>query len=234
MASNGQLDINPPYLFPEYGITAKRSPQKALVTLPRGWFHEMPGPVYGQIRVDPSDNDLTIGHSAPPIGQRVILRGRVLDSDRRPAPNILLEVWQANASGRYADRADPGFMPIDPNFTGAGRCVTDSEGRYEFKTIMPAAYAGPIGTMFRPSHIHFSVFGRSLSERLITQCYFEGDPLIERDAIIQAIPDPKGRDRLIANFDHEATPESSGGPESALSFRWDIVLRGPVATPMEG
>jgi len=190
-------------------------------------------PVFGADRLGPNDDDLTSQFDGEPLGQRIIMHGRVLEADGRPVPNTLIEIWQANAAGRYADRADPAFMPLDPNFIGAGRCATDFEGRYEFKTIMPAAYAGPIGTMFRPSHIHFSIFGRSLSERLITQCYFEGDPLVERDAIIQAIPDPKGRDRLIAHFDHEATPESSGGPESALSFRWDIVLRGPVATPME-
>lgn len=226
-------DANPPYFFPEYLITTKRSPRKRLVELPRGWFHAMPGPVFGQIAVRPTDNDLTIQHDRPPQGQRIDLKGRLLDSDGRGVPNALIEIWQANAAGRYTDPADPSFMPLDPNFTGAGRCITDNDGNYHFFTIRPAAYAGPKGTMFRPSHIHFSIFGRHLSERLITQCYFAGDPLIEHDPIVNAIPDLKGRQRLIARFDHEETPLTSGGDTSAMAYRWDIRLRGAEATPME-
>ncbi|HWT92648.1 MAG TPA: protocatechuate 3,4-dioxygenase subunit beta [Solirubrobacteraceae bacterium] len=227
------LDANPPYLFPEYLITKKRSPERALVELPKGWFHTTPGPVFGQIPVLPGDDDLTIGHAGPPQGQRLSLTGRVLDSDGRGVPNALVEIWQANSAGRYTDAADPGFMPLDPNFTGAGRCLTDNDGNYRFFTIRPAAYAGPKGTMFRPAHIHFSLFGRTLSERLITQCYFAGDPLIEHDPIVNAIPDPKGRERLIAQFDAQTTPLMSGGDTSALAYTWDIVLRGASATPME-
>jgi len=227
------VDANPPYLFPEYLITKKRSPQRALVSLPKGWFHSMPGPVFGQIPVLAGDHDLTIGHAGPPQGQRVVLSGRVLDSDGRGVPGALVEIWQANSAGRYTDPADPGFMPLDPNFTGAGRCLTDNDGNYRFITIRPAAYAGPKGTMFRPAHIHFSLFGRTLSERLVTQCYFAGDPLIEHDPIVKAIPDPKGRRRLVAQFDAQTTPLMSGGETSALAYTWDIVLRGPAATPME-
>lgn len=226
-------DANPPYFFSEYRITARRGPRQPLIELPRGWFHAIRGPVFGKFEVGPTDNDLTIGHPGSPQGQRIDLRGRVLDSDGRGVPKTLIEIWQANAAGRYADRADPGFMPLDPNFTGAGRCLTDDLGNYHFSTIRPAAYAGPKGTMFRPSHIHFSLFGRTLSERLITQCYFAGDPLIDHDPIVNSIPDVRGRQRLVAAFDHETTPLTSGGETSALSYTWDIVLRGPAATPME-
>jgi protocatechuate 3,4-dioxygenase, beta subunit len=234
LAVTPQVDANPPYFYPDYIITRKRSPLRPVVQLPAGWFRAMPGPAFGHIPVKPADNDLTIQHDGPPQGQRLVLSGRVLDSDGRGVAHTLIEIWQANASGRYVDRADPGFMPLDPNFTGAGRCITDSTGNYKFTTIRPAAYAGPKGTMFRPAHIHFSLFGRTLGERLITQCYFDGDPLIEHDPIIEAIPDPKGRQRLIARFDAETTPLTSGGETSALAYHWDIVLRGCDATPMEG
>jgi len=229
-----ERDVNPPYFYPEYVITRKRSPRQPLVQLPRGWFHDLKGPTFGHIPVKPTDNDLTIQHDGPPQGQRLVLTGRVLDSDGRGVPNTLVEIWQANASGRYVDKADPNFMPLDPNFTGAGRCMTDSMGHYTFTTIRPAAYAGPKGTMFRPAHIHFSLFGQTLSQRLITQCYFDGDPLIKHDPIIEAIADQKGRDRLVATFDSESTPLTSGGDTSALSYNWDIVLRGSSATPFLG
>jgi protocatechuate 3,4-dioxygenase beta subunit len=224
-------DLNPPYLHPEYKITLRRAPSKRLIELPKEWFHLAPGPVYGRMPVRPGENDLTSQHPGRPIGQRVVLSGRVLDSDGRPAPNTLLEIWQTNAAGRYVDDVDPGFMPLDPNFTGAGRTITDSEGRYSFRTVKPAAYPGDIGSLFRPAHIHVSLFGRDLSSRLITQCYFEGDPLLDRDPILQAIPDPRGIDRLIARFNDGAT--EPGGVDSALAYDWDIVLRGRAATPME-
>lgn len=226
------LDFNPPYLFPDYKITVLRAPAKRLVEVPRGWFHEARGPVYGRIRVEPGDNDLTAGHPGRPLGQRIVLAGRVLDSDGRPVPNTLIEIWQANSAGRYIDDVDPGFMPLDPNFTGAGRIITDSEGRFQFRTIKPAAYPGARGSLFRPAHIHVSLFGPDLSSRQVTQCYFEGDPLIERDPIYQSIPDPRGKQRLIARFNNEKT--EPGGVDSALAYDWDIVLRGRNATPMEG
>jgi protocatechuate 3,4-dioxygenase beta subunit len=229
-----ELDVNPPYFYPAYKITRKRSPREPLVQLPRGWFRDLTGPTFGHIPVKATDNDLTIQHDGPPQGQRLVLSGRVLDSDGRGVPNTLVEIWQANSAGRYVDKADPGFMPLDPNFTGAGRCITDSSGNYTFTTIRPAAYAGPKGTMFRPAHIHFSLFGQTLGQRLITQCYFDGDPLIKHDPIVEAIADEKGRRRLVAQFDADATPLTSGGDTSALSYNWDIVLRGSSATPMLG
>ena len=229
-----ELDVNPPYFYPAYKITRKRSPREPLVQLPRGWFRDLAGPTFGHIPVKATDNDLTIQHDGPPQGQRLVLSGRVLDSDGRGVPNALVEIWQANSAGRYVDKADPGFMPLDPNFTGAGRCLTDSAGNYTFTTIRPAAYAGPKGTMFRPAHIHFSLFGQTLGQRLITQCYFDGDPLIEHDPIVEAIADPRGRRRLVAQFDATSTPLTSGGDTSALSYTWDIVLRGSSATPMLG
>ena len=225
------LDFNPPYLYPQYQVTVLRSPTRPLVQLPEDWFHLSPGPAFGRLPVRPGENDLTKQHAGQPIGQRLILSGRLLDSGGRPVPDALIEIWQANAAGRYVDQFDPAYMPLDPNFTGAGRCLTDSEGRYRFVTVKPAAYAGPKGTLFRPSHIHVSIFSTQLSQRLITQCYFDGDPLIDRDPIIQAIPDQRGIDRLIARFDDEGT--EAGGEDSALGYTWDIVLRGPQATPME-
>jgi protocatechuate 3,4-dioxygenase, beta subunit len=220
---------HPPYFHPEYAITIKRAPQKRLVELPRGWFHDAPGPAFGQIPVRPDDNDLTNQHEGRPIGQRIVLQGRVLDSDGRGVPGTLMEIWQANAAGRYVDVADPGFMPVDPNFTGAGRCLTGSDGSYRFTTVKPAAYAQDTGSLYRPAHIHASLFGHTLADRLITQCYFEGDPLLARDPVLQSIPDPLGRERLIARFSDEQT--ESGGYDSALIYEWDIVLRGPAATP---
>jgi protocatechuate 3,4-dioxygenase beta subunit len=226
------VDYNPPYFHPAYRTTVLRAPQRELVRLPRHWFHDVAGPSFGHFEVRPGDNDLTRQHAAPPLGQRLRLAGRVLDSDGRPVPNTLIEIWQANASGRYVDDSDPGYMPIDPNFTGAGRCLTDSEGRYHFITIRPAAYTGR-SPLFRPAHIHVSLFGPSLGSRLITQCYFEDDPLIERDPIVQAVPDARARDLLLARFNAEATPSGPGSPDSRLAYDWDIVLRGRHATPMD-
>jgi protocatechuate 3,4-dioxygenase beta subunit len=183
------------------------------------------------VPVRPGDNDLTKQHAGRPIGQTITLSGRVLDSDGRGVPNTLLEIWQTNASGAYVDPADPGFMSLDPNFTGAGRTITDSDGRYHFRTIKPAAYPGDLGALFRPAHIHTSLFGPLLSHRLVTQCYFEGDPLQDRDPILQSIPDQRGVERLLARFNSAET--EVGDIDSALAYDWDIVLRGPRATPME-
>jgi protocatechuate 3,4-dioxygenase, beta subunit len=232
MAIAEPVDLNPPYLHPEYKITIVRAPSKRLVAVPRHWFHEMPGPVYGRIPIGPNDNDLTHQHEGRPIGQRIVLSGRVLDSDGRGVSGALIEIWQTNAAGRYVDVTDPDLMPLDPNFTGAGRTVTDSDGRYHFRTVKPAAYPGERGGLFRPAHIHVSVFGVTLSDRLITQCYFEGDPLLQRDPILGSIPDPRGRELLIAHFNDENT--ELGGVDSALAYDWDIVLRGRGATPFEG
>ena len=181
--------------------------------------------------VRPGDNDLTHQHEGRPVGQTITLTGRVLDSDGRGVPNTLIEIWQTNASGAYLDPADPQFMSLDPNFTGAGRTITDSEGRYQFRTIKPAAYPGELGGLFRPAHIHTSLFGSLLGSRLITQCYFDGDPLLNRDPILNSIPDRRGIDRLIARFNDAET--EVGGVDSALAYDWDIVLRGPAVTPFE-
>ena len=224
-------DVNPPYLHPAYAITARRAPSKRLIEVDREWFHHSKGPAWGRIPVRPGDNDLTTKGPGRPIGQTITLSGRVLDSDGRPVPSTLIEIWQTNASGAYLDPADPGFMSLDPNFTGAGRTITDSEGRYHFRTIKPAAYPGEIGGLFRPAHIHTSLFGELIGSRLITQCYFEGDPLLDRDPILGSIPDPRAIERLKARFNSAGT--EVGGIDSALAYNWDIVLRGPLATPME-
>jgi protocatechuate 3,4-dioxygenase beta subunit len=222
---------DPLYASPGYRSTLLRAPGRPLLVLPDA-LADTSGPVFGHGSVGDYESDLTRQHAGEPLGERIIVHGRMVDRDDRPIRNTLIEIWQANAAGRYVDEADPGFMPIDPNFTGAGRCLTDSEGRYEFITIRPAAYTGR-SPLFRPAHIHVSVFGRSLGSRLVTQCYFEDDPLLERDPIFLAIPDLRARARLLARFNADATPSGPGSPESRLAYDWDIVLRGRDATPME-
>jgi protocatechuate 3,4-dioxygenase beta subunit len=185
--------------------------------------------VFGRIPVRAEDADLTRQHRGEPLGERIIVTGRVLDEDGQPVRNTLVEVWQANAAGRYVDSADDHDAPLDPNFTGAGRAVTDDAGSYRFVTVKPGAYPWRNHlNAWRPAHVHFSLFGPSLASRLITQMYFPGDPLIPYDPILCSIPDPIGRELLIARFDLETTV-----PEWALGYRWDIVLRGRRATPVE-
>jgi protocatechuate 3,4-dioxygenase beta subunit len=221
--------FEPPYLHPDYRSTVLRAPGREPVRLPAEWFHEGQGPAYGRIPVRPEDADLTRQHSGQPLGERIIVTGRVLDGDGTPVRRTLVEVWQANAAGRYIDPADDHPAPLDPNFTGAGRCLTDGRGGYRFVTVKPGAYPWRNHpNAWRPAHIHFSVFGTGLSGRLVTQMYFPGDPLIAHDPILGSIPDPRGRDLLISRLDLEATE-----PEWALAFRWDIVLRGGDATPRD-
>ena len=221
--------FEPPYLFPDYRATVLRAPQHSHVKLPDEWFHRAAGPAFGRIPVRPEDADLTRQHEGEPLGERIVLTGRVTDSDGRAVANTLVEVWQANAAGRYVDPVDDHPAPLDPNFTGAGRCLTDSEGRYRFTTIKPGAYPWRNHTnAWRPAHVHFSVFGPFLASRLVTQMYFPGDPLIPHDPILNSIPDARGRELLISRFDIETTV-----PEWALGYRWDIVLRGGNATPRE-
>jgi protocatechuate 3,4-dioxygenase beta subunit len=228
--SHSDLDSEPPYLFPEYRSSVLRAPKRELVRLPERWFHALPGPVYGRVPVQADDADLTRQHRGEPLGERIIVTGRVLDGDGRPVPHTLVEVWQANAAGRYIDPADQHPAPIDPNFTGAGRCLTDGEGRYRFVSVKPGAYPWKNHhNAWRPAHLHFSLFGPQLVSRLVTQMYFPGDPLIPLDPILNSIPDPRGRELLVAEFDLGTTV-----PEWALGYRWDIVLRGRLATPMEG
>lgn len=220
--------VDPPYLYPEYRSTLLRAPNRPLVRIPTN-FHRVPGPVFGRVPVGELDHDLTRQHAGEPVGERIIVTGRVLDSDQRPVPNALVEVWQANAAGRYADPADQHPAPLDPNFTGAGRCLTDTEGSYRFVTVKPGAYPWRNHhNAWRPAHVHFSLFGPEFSSRLVTQMYFPGDPLMAHDPILQSIPDPLARERLVACFDFETTE-----PEWALGYRWDIVLRGRSATPIE-
>ena len=219
---------HPPNDSPGYGSTALRHPKEPLVIIPQT-LSEITGPAYPYGRVQATDNDLTRQHGGEPLGERIIVEGRVLDEDGRPIPKTLVEVWQANAAGRYAHRVDGHAAPLDPNFSGAGRTLTDEEGRYRFVTIRPGAYPWRNhDNAWRPAHIHFSLFGTSFLSRLITQMYFPGDPLMPYDPIFNSIPDAGARQRLIANFDLRTTQ-----PEWALGFTFDIVLRGSNATPME-
>jgi len=220
--------VDPPWNWPEYRSTALRAPKRPLVLLPHT-LSELTGPAFGEGAVGALDHDLTRQHEGPPLGERIIVSGSVLEEDGKPVRNTLVEVWQANAAGRYIHEVDRHPAPLDPNFTGAGRCLTDDEGRYRFVTIKPGSYPWQNHpNAWRPAHIHFSVFGRAFTQRLVTQMYFPGDPLFEYDPIFQSVRDPKARERLIAGFDLETTV-----PEWALAYRWDIVLRGSAATPFE-
>jgi protocatechuate 3,4-dioxygenase, beta subunit len=219
---------HPAYDYAPYRSTGKRHPKHPLVLMPHT-LSELTGPVYGHETVRPGDNDLTKMHGADPIGERIIVTGRVLDEDGRPVPNALLEIWQANSAGRYVHVAEIHDAPLDPNFTGTGRTVTDADGRYQFITIKPGAYPwGNHHNAWRPAHIHFSVFGASFLSRIVTQMYFPGDPLFAYDPIFQSVTDPRHRERMICRFDIEATR-----PEWALGYQYDIVLRGQNATPTE-
>ncbi len=219
---------HPPNDAPGYRSTALRHPKEPLVIIPQT-LSEITGPVHPYGRIEATDNDLTRQHAGEPLGERIIVEGRVLDEDGRPIPKTLVEVWQANAAGRYAHRVDGHAAPLDPNFSGAGRTLTDEEGRYRFVTIRPGAYPWRNhDNAWRPAHIHFSLFGTSFLSRLITQMYFPGDPLMPYDPIFNSIPDAGARQRLIANFDLNTTQA-----EWALGFTFDIVLRGSNATPME-
>jgi len=218
-------DIDPPYLWPDYRSTAKRAPSRPLLPLPEE-VHRLEAPVFGEDALAPGDADLTSGHAGEPLGERIIVHGRVVDEDGRPVPNVLLEVWQANAAGRYHHDVDRHPAPLDPNFTGAGRLLTDSAGRYRLVTVKPGAYPWRNHpNAWRPAHIHFSVFGRAFTQRLVTQMYFPGDPLFPYDPIFNSVRDPAARELLVAAFDLETTE-----PEWALAYRWDVVLR---KTPIE-
>ena len=220
--------VDPPYLHPDYVATRTRSPKRPLILLPHT-LSEVTGPVYGEDRIGELDGDLTRQHDGEPIGERIILHGRVLDGDGRPVRNSLVEIWQANAAGRYKHVVDGHPAPLDPNFTGAGRCLTDDEGGYRFITIKPGAYPWPNHpNAWRAQHVHFSLFGPAFATRLVTQMYFPGDPLFFQDPIYHSVRDPKDRERMISAFDLDNTVE-----EWALAYRFDIVLRGRETTPME-
>lgn len=221
-------ETDPPYFHPNVKATRLRAPKQPLVSLEHT-LSEVTGPVFGHSFVAEHERDLTQQHQGEPIGQRMILYGQVRDSDGKGVPNALLEIWQANSAGRYVHKWDPYDAPLDPNFSGVGRCLTDDQGRYEFVTVKPGPY--PFGNHYnawRPAHIHFSVFGTTFVTRLITQMYFPGDPLLPQDPIFNAIPDEAARKRAICEFDLDATVA-----DWANAYKFDIVLRGPSATPME-
>jgi protocatechuate 3,4-dioxygenase beta subunit len=219
---------HPPYLHPDYRSTELRAPKRALLILPHT-LSELTGPAYGHESIGELDHDLTRQHGGEPLGERIIVTGRVTDSAGHPVRSSLIEIWQANAAGRYAHEIDQHPAPLDSNFTGAGRCLTDDDGRYRFITVKPGAYPWRNHpNAWRPAHIHLSLFGRAFTNRLVTQMYFPGDPLFELDPIFQSVRDPKARARLVCGFDLEMTV-----PEWALAYRFDVVLGGPTETPME-
>jgi protocatechuate 3,4-dioxygenase, beta subunit len=220
--------VDPAYDSPEYRSSERRAPRRALVRLPDGPT-ERHGPVFAGERLTAADSDLTRQHAGEPLGERIIVTGRLLDGAGRPVPGQLVEIWQANAAGRYAHDNDQHDAPLDHNFTGGGRTLTDAGGRYRFTTIKPGAYPwGNHANAWRPAHIHFSVFGRAFTERLVTQMYFPGDPLIAHDPVTQAVRDERARQRMVAAFDFDVTEESW-----ALGYRYDIVVGGHLATPAE-
>jgi protocatechuate 3,4-dioxygenase beta subunit len=219
---------HPPYLHPDYRSTRLRAPDRPLIVLPHS-LSELTGPVFGDERVGPLDHDLTRQHPGDPLGERIVVCGRVLDGEGRPVRDSLVEIWQCNAAGRYVHRADQHPAPLDPNFTGAGRCLTDGEGRYRFVTIKPGAYPWKNhDNAWRPAHIHFSLFGPAFATRLVTQMYFPGDPLFAHDPIFQSVRDPAARERMVSQLELGLTE-----PDWALGYRFDIVLRGRDATPRE-
>jgi protocatechuate 3,4-dioxygenase, beta subunit len=218
----------PDSLYPPYVATRRRAPSRPLVVLPHT-LSEVTGPLFGHESINETDGDLTRQHAGEPLGERIIVSGRLTDSDGHAVPHSLIEIWQANAAGRYLHNKDDHRAPLDPNFSGAGRTLTDGDGNYRFVTIKPGAYPWRNhDNAWRPAHIHFSLFGPAFATRLITQMYFPGDPLFAYDPILQSIPDEKAQQRLISKFDLERTQ-----PEWALALRFDIVLRGREATPFE-
>ncbi|MFZ0814668.1 MAG: protocatechuate 3,4-dioxygenase subunit beta [Candidatus Sulfotelmatobacter sp.] len=218
----------PNHLHPPYVSSIKRAPTKPQVRIPYT-LSEITGPSFESEIVAPNASDLTRQHSAEPLGERIIVSGRVLDEDSRPLPNTLLEIWQANAAGRYQHAVDQHDAPLDSNFTGCGQAITDAEGRYRFVTIRPGEYPwGNHYNAWRPAHIHFSLFGPAFATRLVTQMYFPGDPLLPFDPIFNCTADENARSRLISAFDWETTM-----PGNALGYRFDLILRGREATPME-
>jgi protocatechuate 3,4-dioxygenase beta subunit len=222
---------HPPHASPRYASSVYRSPIQPPI-LVRQTLSELTGPSFGPELVRPADVDLSTnaGTGSPALGERIIVSGRVLEEDGRPVPNTLVEVWQCNSAGRYNHVSDVHDAPLDPNFLGAGRLLTDGDGRYGFTTIKPGPYPWRNHyNAWRPSHIHFSLFGPAYATRLVTQMYFPGDPLLELDGIFMSIPDAEARQRLIARFDHALSR-----PHQALGYRFDIVLRGREETPLEG
>lgn len=219
--------VHPPLHYPDYRSTVRRAPGQPLIEMPPTRT-ELTAPALGDREVGPLDHDLTRQHDGEPLGERIIVHGTVRDSDGRPVPDSLIEVWQANAAGRYAHQGDRHPAPLDPHFTGVGRCRTDAQGRYRFITVKPGAYPWRNhDNAWRPAHIHFSLFGRAFVQRLVTQMYFPGDPLFGQDPIFHSVPEA-ARPAMISEFDLSETV-----PEWALGYRFDIVLRGTGATPFD-
>lgn len=221
---------HPPALTPDYKTSVARSPRYALLSLQNS-DSELTGPTFGHTDIDALDNDLIRNYAktGDPIGERIIVHGRVLDENARPVPNTLVEVWQANAGGRYRHKKDTYLAPIDPNFGGCGRTLTDENGYYVFRTVKPGAYPWRNWVNnWRPAHIHLSVFGMSFAQRLITQMYFEGDPLIAKCPIVKSIPDQRAIGQLVAALDLNATI-----PLDSIAYKFDIVLRGHRSTFFE-
>lgn len=224
-------DLHPPAFTPGYKTSVARSPRYSLISVQNS-VSEITGPVFDQNDIDPGDNDLLTNYATSgesPIGERIILHGRVLDENARPVPNTLVEIWQANAGGRYRHKKDTYLAPIDPNFGGCGRTLSDEDGSFHFRTVKPGAYPWRNhGNNWRPAHIHISVFGSGFAQRLITQCYFEGDPFIPICPIVQTIPDADAIDQLTAKLDLNATI-----PLDTVAYKFDIVLRGRRSTLFE-
>ncbi|MEM7508729.1 MAG: protocatechuate 3,4-dioxygenase subunit beta [Pseudomonadota bacterium] len=222
---------HPPALSPDYRSTTLRAPTRPLVVLEQT-LSELTGPVFGHDMLGSLDNDLIRNFARPgaeALGARILIHGQVMDEDGRGVPGALVECWQANAAGRYRHVKDGYTAPLDPNFAGCGRTITDAEGGYLFHSIRPAPYPWPNGpNAWRPAHIHFSLFGPSFAQRLITQMYFEGDPLISLCPIVQSVPVPEAVEALTAKMDMGATR-----PMDAIAYRFDMVLRGRRATPFE-
>ncbi len=224
--AGGGASVHPDRGYQAYRSSALRHPLRPLVAPHDPEAVELSGPVFGVTDVTALDHDLTRQHAGEPLGERITVTGRVLDRTGRPVRRQLVEIWQANASGRYAHQRDQHPAPLDPNFTGVGRCLTDDEGGYRFTTVKPGAYPWRNhANAWRPAHIHFSLFGEAFTQRLVTQMYFPGDPLLRYDPILRSVTDEEARGRLVAAYDHRLSC-----PEWSLGYRWDIVLDGPSAT----
>ncbi|SOX53344.1 protocatechuate 3,4-dioxygenase subunit beta, partial [Mycobacterium ahvazicum] len=217
----GNADTQPRLDYPPYRSSALRHPKQPLLLVDPDEL-ERSAPCFGERDVHPRDADLTAGHPGEPIGERIIVAGRLLEESGRPLAGQLIEIWQANAAGRYRHERDQHPAPLDPNFVGAGRCLTGPDGTYRFVTVKPGPYPWRNHhNAWRPAHIHFSLFGTAFTQRLVTQMYFPADPLFDLDPIFQSVVDPVARQRLIAGYDHGLTEA-----EYATGYRWDIVLAG--------
>lgn len=221
--------VHPARQSPTYKSTLLRAPSMPLLPI-KASLSDLSGPVFGDMKIGALDHDLTKNgiKNGHPIGERMVVYGKVVNENGQPIPETLIEIWQANSAGRYVHKMDQHEAPLDPNFLGAGRCLTDKEGNYKFYTIKPGAYPwGNHPNAWRPNHIHFSLFGANITSRLVTQMYFPGDPLLQYDPIYKSVPE-RSRELMISSFDLDLTE-----PDFALGYRFDIVLRGPLTTPFE-